>query len=415
MTESTSDYTPITHPIEMPDRPYLIYGTDALTNGLINLVKLIRPGALFSGLVDAGSVPAPKDDHVVLITEPDWARRAAEFGAAGWTAESIFVFPFATDCPSNGLAVFMTRFARMVDPDLSADRVEGICLSSNNATEMLLRDGHARVEDGKISIEPRLFPALNDPNRIKAHIRQINAVGAALADERSKESYRSVLLGAPANRAECFVHTMLRGQQYFEYARVSPGDTVLNFGVFDGFELPVFAALMKGRGRLINIDPLGYRFLSRSVREAIKQYDGFAEIWPYCVTNEDGVSDFLAYDDGQAASHEYSMTQEAKERSPERVRTYPTRKITTLVEEMALDRIDLMKFDVEGAEEMILKDIAPIIARYRPKLAFSVYHATRHLWEMPLALMEMCEGYDFYFGSYSMTRYESIFYCLPRD
>ena len=64
---------------------------------------------------------------------------------------------------------------------------------------------------------------------------------------------------------------------------------------------------------------------------------------------------------------------------------------------------------------MILKDIAPIIARYRPRLAFSVYHATRHLWEMPLALMEMCEGYDFYFGSYSMTRYEGIFYCLPSD
>lgn len=415
MTSSTSDYTPITHPTEMPDRPYLIYGTDALTHGLINLIKLVRPGALFSGLIEEGNIPAPVGDHVVLIPEPDWGRRAAELGAAGWTGDRIFVFPFATDCPSNGLAVFMTRFAPMIGLDPVADRTDGIQLPLNVATEMLLRDGHARVEDGKISFTPRLFPSLSDPHRIKAHVGQINEVGSALADERSKAAYRSVLLGTPANRAECFVNTMLRGQQYFEYARVSPGDTVLNFGVFDGFELPVFAALMKGRGRLINIDPLGYSFLSRSVRTAMEQYEGAAEIWPYCVTNEDGVSDFLAYDDGQAASHEYSMTQEAKERSPDKLQTYPTRKITTLVEEMAPDRIDLMKFDVEGAEEMILKDIAPIIARYRPRLAFSVYHATRHLWEMPLALMEMCEGYDFYFGSYSMTRYEGIFYCLPSD
>ncbi|WP_028466355.1 FkbM family methyltransferase [Nisaea denitrificans] len=415
MTSSTSDYTPITHPIEMPDCPYLIYGTDALTHGLINLIKLIRPGALFSGVVEEGTVPAPTGDNVVLISEPDWLRRAVELGAAGWTADRILVFPFATDCPSNGLAVFMTRYAQMVGLDPAADRTDVIQLSSNVATDMLLRDGHAKAEDGKISIAPRLFPSLNDPNRIKAHVGQINAVGSALADECSKNAYRSVLLGTPANRAECFVNTMLRGQQYFEYARVFPGDTVLNFGVFDGFELPVFAALMKGRGRLINIDPLGYRFLSRSVRTAMEQFEGVAEIWPYCVTNEDGVADFLAYDDGQAASHEYSMTQEAKERSPDKLQTFPTRKITSLVEEMAPDRIDLMKFDVEGAEEMILKDIAPIISRYRPKLAFSVYHATRHLWEMPLALMEMCEGYDFYFGSYSMTRYESIFYCLPRD
>lgn len=410
----TTDYTPITHPVELPERSYFIYGTDALTHSLIKLIRLARPGAKFSGLIAEGDLSVPADDVIVLIPEPDWVRRAAELAAAGWSADRVFVFPFVTDSPSNGLAGFMTRFAQMIVPDPEKDRTEGVSLPSNIATEMLLRDGHAKVEDGAISIAPRLFPSLSDPNRITAHVRQINAVGSALADERSKNAYRSVLLGTPANRAECFVNTMLRGQQYFEYARVSPGDTVLNFGVFDGFELPVFAALMKGRGRLVNIDPLGYSHLARSVRTAMGQFEGFAEIWPYCVTNEDGVSDFLEYDDGQASSHQYSMTQEAKDRNPDSLQTFPTRKITTLVDEIAPDRIDLMKFDVEGAEEMILKDIAPIIARYRPKLAVSVYHATRHLWEMPLALMEMCEGYDFYFGSYSMTRYESIFYCLPR-
>tara|TARA_E500000318_G_scaffold1636_1_gene2097 strand:- start:173 stop:1420 length:1248 start_codon:yes stop_codon:yes gene_type:complete len=415
MISSTSDYTPITHPIEMPDRPYLIYGTDALTQGLVNLIRLVRPGALFSGLVEEENVSAPSGDHVVLIPEPDWVCRVAELGAAGWPPERIFVFPFATDCPSNGLAGFMSLFAQMLRLDPGADRTGGIRLPTNVATEMLLRDGHAKVEEGKISIAPRLFPSLNDPNRIKAHARQIRTVGSALADDRSKDAYRSVLLGSPANRAESFVNTMLRGQQYFDYAKVAPEDTVLNFGVFDGFELPVFAALMKGRGRLINIDPLGYCYLARYVRAALSQFEHFAEIWPYCITNEDGVSDFLAYDDGQASSHEYSMTQEAKDRQPDKLSTYPTRKITSLVDEIAPDRIDLMKFDVEGAEEMILKDIAPIISKYRPKLAFSVYHATRHLWEMPLALMDMCDGYDFYFGSYSMTRYEGIFYCLPRD
>lgn len=413
MTSRNFDYTPITHPSELPERPFLIYGTDALTQVFIHLVTLVRPGAHFSGIIEEGDVPAPAGDRAILILEPDWVRRVAMLGAAGWTPDCIFVLPLATDCPSNGFAVFMARFARMFSrAQVAPERY--VRLPRNSATELLLRDGHAKVEDGKISIAPTLFPSLNDPHRIKAHVRQINTVGSALSDKRSKDCYRSVLLGSPADRAECFVNTMLRGQQYFEYAQVSPGDTVLNFGVFDGFELPVFAALMKGRGRLINVDPLGYRYLSRYVRAALGQFEGLAEIFPYCVTNEDGVTDFLSYDDGQAASHQHAMTQEAKDRRPDLLQTYPTRKITSLIEEMALDRIDLMKFDVEGAEEMILKDIAPIIAKYRPKLAFSVYHATRHLWEMPLALMEMCNGYDFYFGSYSMTRYEAVFYCLPR-
>ena len=190
---------------------------------------------------------------------------------------------------------------------------------------------------------------------------------------------------------------------------------MLNFGVFDGFEIPGFAALMHGKGRLINIDPLGHTYLSRYVRDAIGQYEGLIELFPYCVTDRDGETDFLQYDDGQAASHAHAMTAEAKARSEKPLPVYPTRKLSSLIDEIAPERIDLMKFDVEGAEEMLIADLPEIVARYRPQIALSVYHATRHLWEMPLQMIDMCEDYEFRFGSYSMTRYESIFYCLPRD
>lgn len=416
MKRSPSRYTAITHPIDLPSGPYRIFGADPFTMLLTGAIGKIRPAAVFVGLMpDDAPIPEPAGDEAVLVTDADWVRRAEMLSGAGWAAERIIVMPFPADCPNNGFATFVTDCSDKCafDGEWTPDRQ--VQLPRDVAVSMLFRDGHARISGTEIGIAPALFPPLHEPNRLAAAAKDIETVVSALADAQSRSAYLSVLRDPPQKRTEAFVNTMMRGQQYFEYARVTPGDTVLNFGVFDGFELPFFISQMDGQGRLIDIDPLGHRHLSRFVRDAVAQFEGFVEVQPFCITDRDGESDFIEYSDGQAASHAHAMSAEAKAASQKPLPRFPTRRITSLVDDLALDRIDLMKFDVEGAEEMIIPDLAGVIARYRPKIAISVYHATRHLWEMPCALMSMCDDYDFFFGSYSMTRYESIFYCLPRD
>lgn len=409
----SSSYNAVTHPVDLPARPFYVHGADALTRLLVSTIEKMRPGAAFAGLLETDLRPSV-DDAVVLITDADWEMRARQLAAAGWTGDLIFVMPFPADCPNNGFAKFVSELSGMFGVDRGDDLSAEITLPNDLAVSMLLRDGRAKVDSTGIGIVPNLFPRMHEPNRLKASAGEIQAVAEALCDEKSRRAYDSVLRDTPVSKVGSFVSTMMRGQQYFEYARVKPGDTVLNYGVFDGFELPLFAAQMHGQGRLVNIDPLGHSYLSRYVRDAIAQYEDLIEIQPYCITDQDGRSEFIEYVDGQAASHAHAMNTAAKAGSGTALATYPTRKVATLIDEIAPDRIDLMKFDVEGAEEMIIPQLGEVIARYRPQIAMSVYHATRHLWEMPLALMEMCDGYDFYFGSYSMTRYESIFYCLPR-
>jgi len=408
-------FTAITHPSELPAASYWIYGADALTQKLVRFIARLRPGAACLGLIGPDQdLPAPEGAAFMLVTDADWGERARRLAEAGWPADRIMVLPIAADCPSSGFARFLNDVSDLLGQPRNPETPGGAHLSKDMINTVLLREGIAKLVGGRAGIPSRLYPSLHEPNRLEAAAEEIRKVHDALADDGSRAAYLSVLRDPPSARLDAFIDTMLRAQQYFEHVRISPGDTVLNFGVFDGFEIPGFVALMHGRGRLINIDPLGHTYLSRYVRDALDQYEGLVEIFPYCVTDRDGETDFIHYEDGQAASHTHAMTPEVKEQSGKPRLVYPTRKLSSLIREIAPERIDLMKFDVEGAEEMLIGDLPEIVARYRPQIALSVYHATRHLWEMPLQMMAMCEDYDFRFGNYSMTRYESILYCLPR-
>lgn len=81
--------------------------------------------------------------------------------------------------------------------------------------------------------------------------------------------------------------------------------------------------------------------------------------------------------------------------------------------EQRLDRVDLVKFDLEGAEEYVLPGTMETINRFRPQLAVSIYHKVEHIWVLPLYLMERLPDYHFYLDIYSFERFEIILYCIP--
>lgn len=59
-------------------------------------------------------------------------------------------------------------------------------------------------------------------------------------------------------------------------------------------------------------------------------------------------------------------------------------------------RIDLIKYDVEGAEEAALQGSRQTILRDRPVLAVSLYHRTEDLFNLPLFIRQIREDYRFY-------------------
>lgn len=92
----------------------------------------------------------------------------------------------------------------------------------------------------------------------------------------------------------------------------------------------------------------------------------------------------------------------------------PVRRIDTLVDAGEIERIDFIKFDIEGAEMDGLRDAERSIHRWRPKLAISLYHKPDDLFEIILHIARTFPFYEMHLDHYTIHREETVLYCVPR-
>jgi FkbM family methyltransferase len=77
-----------------------------------------------------------------------------------------------------------------------------------------------------------------------------------------------------------------------------------------------------------------------------------------------------------------------------------------------LDRLDLIKMDIEGAETLALEGASNAIEKYRPSLAIAIYHGN-DFFTIPNYLNNVLKNYKFYIGHYTIHAEETIMYCVP--
>jgi len=73
-----------------------------------------------------------------------------------------------------------------------------------------------------------------------------------------------------------------------------------------------------------------------------------------------------------------------------------TTSVDELLERPGVDRLDLIKLDVEGAELKALRGAERTIRRHLPKLAISVYHRESDLVDIPAWVAGLDLGYELY-------------------
>ena len=74
------------------------------------------------------------------------------------------------------------------------------------------------------------------------------------------------------------------------------------------------------------------------------------------------------------------------------------------------EKVDFIKMDIEGAEIKALQGAQKIIKTQKPILAISAYHELNHLWEVPLMIKEMNEGYKIYFAHHMWNMADTVCY-----
>jgi FkbM family methyltransferase len=90
--------------------------------------------------------------------------------------------------------------------------------------------------------------------------------------------------------------------------------------------------------------------------------------------------------------------------------TVSTLSIDDLVARYALQRVDFLKMDIEGAELEALRGAEDTLRRYRPSLAVSVYHRLSDFWTIPTWLDRLGLDYRFYLRHFTIHAEETVLF-----
>lgn len=87
----------------------------------------------------------------------------------------------------------------------------------------------------------------------------------------------------------------------------------------------------------------------------------------------------------------------------------------SLDEFMPNGRVDIIKFDVEGAETAAINGAKKLLNRSRPTIIVSLYHRPNDVWEIPLLITKYCKNYQYYIRQHFYNSFDSVLYAIPKN
>ena len=137
-----------------------------------------------------------------------------------------------------------------------------------------------------------------------------------------------------------------------------PGDTLLDIGANIGYVSACFLANV-GASRVIAVEPqsLVVDLLSKN----LSQFGARARVAPVAISDEDRAG-FMSIDEANRGGNRLVSGEDGK---TQRVEVWSA---SHLVDAFSLDKIDLVKIDVEGHEETVFKALSPVIDKFKPRM-----------------------------------------------
>ena len=167
---------------------------------------------------------------------------------------------------------------------------------------------------------------------------------------------------------------------------VREGDVVLDCGANVG--VYTRQALDAGAKLVVAIEPAPNNIECLRRNFAAEIAGGRVILYPKGVWDKDDSLTLHVDPDNSAAAsffwHEEGWTS---------VLEVPLTTIDKLVRELSLERVDFIKMDIEGAETRAITGGRETLARHRPRLAISAYHAPDHPVTIPAAVRSAWPGY----------------------
>lgn len=221
----------------------------------------------------------------------------------------------------------------------------------------------------------------------KAHAAELETACALLADERSRAVFRGVV---EFRRTGCLNvlrateddrMTVMRELLHLDDYRVA-----IDAGAYDGDTARELLELCPHMERVIALEPdrRNFRKLTAYAESEERVLPVNAAAWNERTT--------ITFDD--SGNRNASVCGDNESRRTTEVNAL------SLDEVAAGERIDYIKYDVEGSEKQALEGSTGIIREQRPDLLVSLYHRTDDLYALILQLHALCPDYRLYVRRY---------------
>lgn len=186
----------------------------------------------------------------------------------------------------------------------------------------------------------------------------------------------------PVNLAEQEIQIYRLGD-----TEVHPGDVVLDCGANIG--VYTREALTAGAALVVAVEPAPENIWCLRRNFAPEINSGRVIVYEKGVWDKDDVLT-LQVKPGASGADSFARHPPGSIEGPK----VPLTTIDKLVAELNLRRVDFVKMDIEGAEQRALLGAQKTIAKYRPRMALSVYHLPDDVQEIPRLTLHAWPGYN---------------------
>ncbi|MBF0506852.1 MAG: FkbM family methyltransferase [Nitrospirae bacterium] len=277
------------------------------------------------------------------------------------------------------------------------------CMYSIEVKEQLLKNGFAGEVLDFCFIHERSYARHYDTGLIDRSMRRIEEAKALFSDEESRKVLHKVI--EYRKTLDPLLLPFTPNQYFDDRTTISPGDTVLDIGGYDGDTAEIFSEKVGNSGAVYSFEPVEETF------NAMKSRLNNGRIHNVIPLNL-GVwsSNAVMRIDSDADNRVGSKI--GRESGGNKINVVS---IDSYVEENKIGKIDFIKMDIEGAEREALKGAALTVRRMKPNLAICVYHQPDDLWEIPLIIKEMVPEYRLFLLHHSQSIGETVCYASARQ
>ncbi len=219
---------------------------------------------------------------------------------------------------------------------------------------------------------------------------KIEAAYELLSDDTSREIYKSVILYKLTGKISYLFAAETEKAESYRLLGAADFESAVDLGAYNGDTVRELLQISPNIKRIYALEPDARTY--KKLSAFCEGFNGSTELIPVNAAAWSAREQLSFGAEGNRNSGLFAPQATAK-----------TADVAAVSVDLLLgegERIDYIKYDVEGAEKQALEGSRCTVSKYAPALLISAYHRSEDIFELPLLIHELCPSYKLYYRRY---------------